>query len=271
MFGTGHFSLKSFVDVDEYIVIPDEVKIPKSSSDEFHKYIRSNTTTAIVKLAPVISALSSHMFMQTGHHYKKEYDSKYDILMKGTLLSDYFEIIKLDKEELFRTTVHPFGVALPRKCYVDRSKVKALPANLIMRVNAAPAGSAMNVTAHSVLNAMKSTSFWNAFESAYKTEIVEVERISQDIKDHTEHYHVAANLLGFGSRTANVESAEKIAPFLQAFLNTMATGTRLARQKTLLKVANENAGSLREIEGLFDKYLRESDHDLVSYLKNLSD
>jgi len=198
------------------------------------------------------------VFRQHGHHYTPDFDTKYTILWKATTidLSPHYP----GHAKVHRIAVHSFGMKCFHEKFYYNLNSQKLADTYVDRADVAPAGTAIVMTCHAAISAMKTLPMYDSFYATYKTQIDALDQQAGTLKGpnaaNAIKFHKNARLFGFTPYKIRTEHAEALAPVAKGFIEAMGEEADLYRQKALDKRANQNPLMVAMMEGVLTKIIR---------------
>lgn len=204
---------------------------------------------ASVKLAAWIVPLCSEFVFRTqGHHYLSgnatEFQEKYGRILSACLVPEIANLAPA--EVLYHAAFHWIGPARIRSVVLAQSGTVAIPDAIKIRINAAPAGSAIICSTVKVLEAMGSLR--QELEDASGVKTKGIFDLDAKIRDDPTRYHKAyfvygAHALNDGElKTYDVEASKckQLAPALEGFIRAYFRQGDLGQVKVFAKHASAN-------------------------------
>jgi hypothetical protein len=222
--------------------------------------------------AYLVPMMTENVFRTTGHHYltgmADEYERKYQALCSACLVPDLSRILRAG--ELWHKVLHWIGPQQARSVMVSHLGGSLLPNAIAIRLNAAPAGTAIITTTAAVIDAMKACNWAKEVEAEGGFNFKKILDASKAIAGDVTRYHTAYFAYGVTPLTdeetaiRDEASAEAIrfAPCAQGFIEAMYSDSSLARAKALRKHAEANPGILRRAMRVF-RHLSRADAETI--------
>lgn len=233
---------------------------PESNFKRFLAYAVSDAQAEVIKHLTFASeqyaAATYLVFRQHGHHYRTEYNTKYDTLWRATTID---ASAKYPGHELIhRIAIHSFGVKCLHVKFFENIKAGKLAETFVDRQDVAPSGTAVVATCWASFSLMKSLPIWDDMNNAYKAQIAELERQAQVLKNAEDaiKYHRNAKLFGKVRSTIDTSIAHALAPVAKGFIVSLGTESDLSRQKALDKRAQQNPLIVMTVTSVIDKVIR---------------
>jgi len=227
---------------------------------KFLAHAVSGKQAAIIKhltfAAEQYAAATYLVFRQHGHHFKPEYNSKYDILWKATTIDpspDY-----PGHEFIHRIAIHSFGVKVLHDRFFENVNDGKLAETFMDRKDVAPSGTAVVATCYAAFELMKSLPIWSDLNNSYKDQIAELEKQAKRLKNAEDaiKYHRNARLFGKIRHTLDISIAQSLAPVAKGFITSLGSESDLSKQKALDKRAQQNPIIVMTISAVIDKVMR---------------
>ena len=202
------------------------------------------------KTAPTIATISVCLFLTRGHHWKPEYENIVNRIWQASNIGITPSFRMPDWDLLFRTGIHPFGEKMPHLVYVHWASLNKLPNTLVMHVNAALSGAALNCTAAAVIKIISGEGFFTEFEFMYERQIKGA--IDEAIKIHGNPTacHINATLYGARSlhSTLDTDNATSLAAVLLGYVSSISKEAPISEQKMPNKSGDNNPGIVQRVE-----------------------
>jgi len=216
------------------------------------------------KLANLLPVMASIQFIKTNHHYVNSPDSieAYKRHFRSAVLEEFGN--KYNRVGLIYDSVHwmgPFAMDQSKK-NMARSPKGMVPRGLKIKLNATPAGTAVVKTQIAVWNSILAFPGGRELAKFYETEILAMSELSKEIDQDPLAFHVYAPLfakyskLEEASTSAGMMAATRLASVAQAFIDTIAKGTDLARARALKKHSDQNAALYKIASAAFKGSLK---------------
>jgi len=217
----------------------------------------------INQLLGALPTMVCHIFVQLGHHFidVAEYNALADRLLRACVMLDTNQFMRPRNMLLFRTMIHPFGVKHLLHYYDKAASFGKIPAAMIIRRNAAPAGAALVTSSVAVIKQMEDHKWWFDFRAKFDGEVKVVRAVSEHIATGTNRlsYHESAKFMGVAPLTDEQatsfkfarETAERLAPYLQAYIEVYCKNSDLYQIKALNKFAKSRIARYNVIKGAF--------------------
>lgn len=215
------------------------------------------------KFAFLIPFLAENIFRTNGHHYldsqAREYEDKYARLANACLaplLPSY-----LPASLLYHAALHWVSPARVRSVLTARRDDGGIPDAIVVRENAAPAGTAIITTTAAVLDAMTGSGVKAQFAEHGGFNLAAIEHMADTIKAAPTKYHKAH--FAYEVRGLNddekaafervVKEAIRFAPYAKGFTTAMFGDAALGRARVLDKYADNDPIAKRRTTALFRK------------------
>lgn len=209
----------------------------------------------------IIPLVAEHVFRTMGHHYITSdavtYTARYTDTFRSCLLPNIAGM--LPPAVLYHSALHWVSPRRSRAVLVAQAGTPSLPDALFIRLNAAPAGTAILTTTAAIIDAMESVKMASAFAEHGGFDIDLMRNVTTTIKSdpcryHKSYFAYGVNALDAGEN-ANLLAAKNaaigFAPYAQAFINTLLRDAALGRARALLKHAEANPIQLRRAQAYF--------------------
>lgn len=217
--------------VDEYdynVPMPKEA-VNVTLTQSMVKFIADNWETIV--------AVVAHVFQVRGHHYKSEYQRTYDRTWRSTTIEIPVDVQMPTWQEISTIGLHPFGVRALHLVREDASKHGRLARSLVIRRDAAYAGSAPVRTTAAALMEMAQAKWWNAFYKRYQHEIESVLKQASDLKLAGPSSHINAKLYHWDAKFIGIDetSVQVVAPYVLGWIDTLGPDEAITQQKAINK------------------------------------
>jgi hypothetical protein len=222
---------------------------------------QANVIKHLTFSAEQYAAMTYLVFRQHGHHYKQEFDQKYNTLWKATTIDSSSKYP--GHELVHRVAIHSFGVKCLHEMFFENIKDGKLAETFIDRQDVAPSGTAVVATCWASFELMKSLPIWDDLNSAYMKQIAELEQQAKKLKNAEDaiKYHRNARLFGKNRFTLDVTIAHALAPVAKGFIVSLGTESDLSKQRALDKRANQNPLIVMTVTSVIDKVIRSTRRD----------
>lgn len=226
----------------------------------FISYALSGANTAILKhisfAAQQYAAMTYLVFRQHGHHYKPEFDSKYNVLWKATTIDASPNYP--GHEMIHRNAIHSFGIRILHQKFFQNIDEGKLAETFVDRQDVAPAGTAVVATCYAAIELMKALPIWDQMYAAYKVQIDTLAKQALKLKDAKGaiRYHKNARLFGEQKFELDAEVAHSLAPIAKGFIEALGPEADLSKQKALDKRAQQNPLIASLVESVINKVTR---------------
>lgn len=259
------------VKVDEVKWLSNDQAISQHDAEEIFKKISVDMMKTIFLGFKAWIGMLVTVFTGRGHHWKEELQPRYDSLWRACVVEVPAALISW--KHITRTAMHPFGMARLAYLYEMWCTNNEVPAALIIRRTAMPAGRAYIGVLKAGLVQMSSHEWYKIFSNKYSNEIKVIDGASEEIKRDRYRHHFYQTLYcrrkGDEKKTDILNDVMKLVPFVQAYINVMAADTPLKDQKAVNKLSKDMVGKLREFERVLGAWERETSRltDIEEYLK----
>lgn len=215
------------------------------------------------KFAFLTPFIAEYIFRTTGHHYldsmARDYEDKYARLANACLaatLSSY-----LPPNLMYHEVLHWVSPARVRQVIEARGKDGGIPDAVLIRKNAAPAGTAVVTTTSAVLDAMAGSGVKAEFEQHGGFNLDKIQTAAQAIRESPTKFHKAHYAYGVPGLTAAeatmldeaAKEAIKFAPYAKGFIAAMFGDAALGRARVLDKHAELDPVAKKRATALFRK------------------
>lgn len=218
------------------------------------------------RTAWLIPLAAEHTFRTFGHHYltgaAADYERRYRQTLTSCLAPEVASFMR--PSTLYHHCLHWVSPARARAVLEAQVGGTRIPEAIALRVNAAPAGTALVTTTAAVLSAMQSSGIRAELDSVGVYDLSTIEAAANAVKEAPTRFHKLHHAFGVDAPPAEMIAlldnakaiAMQFAPIAQAFINTMFRDTALSGARALQKHAAENPVMLRRAERLFRTGLR---------------
>jgi len=226
----------------------------------FISYALNEENLAVTKhltfSAQQYAAMTYLVFRQHGHHYKTEFDNKYNVLWRATTIESSSRYP--GNEIIHRNAIHSFGVKALHLKFFQNLRLGKLADTFVDRQDVAPAGTAVVATCNAAIDLMKALPVWNQMYSAYKVQIDELATQAKKLKnaERAIQYHKNARLFGVQRFQLDLEIAQSLAPIAKGFIESLGPDADLSRQKALDKRAQQNPLVTALVSSVINKVTR---------------
>lgn len=222
---------------------------------------------ADIKTASFILPMAAeHTFRTMGHHFITTDSSNYVQRYTDTFRACLYPQIAgmLPPPVLYHTALHWVGPGRVRSVVEAQATTQAIPDAIKIRMNAAPAGTAILTTTSAIVDAMAAVNLDQAFEKYGNFGLQTIRDVTARVKASPCKYHKAYFAYGI-SRASNAElnqledgkkAAERFAPYAQAFIDTYMKEAALGKAKAIKKHADNNPVQYRRSITLFRAIMR---------------
>jgi hypothetical protein len=247
---------KRAVTVDEVIWVDDAV-----ATNQIEEALSRLTKPIIALINLSFRAWISMLvivFHGRGHHWKPELNERYEKLWRACVIESSVQPISW--QHLTRTAIHPFGIARPARYFEAWCLTNNIPKALQLRRSAMPAGRAYLGVLKASFDEMRAHTWWQNFYVKFQDQVQLAEQKVIQIKSERYRHHYFAKIFGYtGADAANsdvIDQVKTVVPYVQAYINIMATGTPLADQKSVKKLADSTIGKVRDFERMLINWQR---------------
>jgi len=226
----------------------------------FISYALNEERAAVMKhislSAQQYAAMTYLVFRQHGHHYKSEFENKYNVLWKATTLESSDK--HPGNELLHRAAIHSFGIKTLHVKFFTYLAKNRLAETFIDRQDVAPAGTAIIATCYAAIELMKSLPIWDQVQASYGPQIKILEAQAKQLKNAKEaiKYHKNARLFGVQRFQFDTATAQALAPIAKGFIEALGPDADLSRQKALDKRAQQNPLMASLVEEVINRVTR---------------
>jgi hypothetical protein len=242
--------------------------------------IRAADNEDYIKMATLLPMFAAIEFQKTNHHYIDDdfYKESYKRHFKSAQLLALEP--KWNKASIIYDAVHwmgPYNMEVYKNnlCSDARGYV---PRGIVVKSNPAPAGTALCRTQIAIWKAIGVYPGGQELINIYAGHLKAMTSLAEDINKDRLAYHVyaplfnKASLLDAPQTVERMSSCASLAAIAQAFIETIAKGTDLARARALKKHADQNIALFKIASAVFKGTLRKVEreatvHALISVIK----
>lgn len=234
---------------------------------------------ADIKTASFLLPMAAeHTFRTMGHHFittdQSNYVQRYSDTFRACLYPQLAGM--LPPPVLYHTALHWIGPARVRQVVVAQLDTPSIPDAIRIRVNAAPAGTAILTTTAAIIDAMATVGLDAAFEKYGSFQLNDIRTVTTRVKASPCKYHKAYFAYQIARASADEMAdldtgkmlAEKFAPYAQAFVDTYLRDAALGRARAIKKHADNNPIQYRRAATLFRNIAREKVTSVADLIKN---
>jgi hypothetical protein len=232
----------------------------------------ANDAADYVKMTSLLPIFAGIEFQKTNHHYIANdfYKESYKRHFKSAQIESLSG--KFNSVDLIYDSVHWLGPENMNNWMVNLSEapVGYIPLGIMKKIAPAPAGTALCKTQLAIWRAISVYPGSSGLFHHYATQLSDMQKLSDAIDKDRLSYHVYANLFGKVSKLEDKEttdwmiSCSQMAAIAQAFINTVARNTDMARAQALKKHADQNVALFRIAEAAFRGTLRKAERDAAT-------
>jgi len=247
-----HSKRSEIVVVRNFVESPIDANgaIDNTIDDVTELFVDDFSAGDMASLCTLLPIFASIQFKKTNHHFvdSEDYKAAYRRHFSSALIEPLANDWALAK--IIYAGVHwmgPFNMDMWCSAGLEKH-AKYLPRGIKLKLNIFPAGTAVIGTQLAVWNAIYSFPGTHPLFEMYKPQIDLLRKLAGDIKSDPLSYHVFAQLFGKESKLDTSEFQDDMAKVVslaavaQAFIESIAQGTDLAKAKALKKHAEANIG-----------------------------
>jgi len=247
-----HSKRSEIVVVRNFVESPIDANgaIDNTIDDVTELFVDDFSAGDMASLCTLLPIFASIQFKKTNHHFvdSEDYKAAYRRHFSSALIEPLANDWALAK--IIYAGVHwmgPFNMDMWCSAGLEKH-AKYLPRGIKLKLNIFPAGTAVIGTQLAVWNAIYSFPGTHPLFEMYKPQIDLLRKLAGDIKSDPLSYHVFAQLFGKVSKLDTPEFQDdmnkvvSLAAVAQAFIESIAQGTDLAKAKALKKHAEANIG-----------------------------
>jgi len=209
-----------------------------------------------------IVSVVAHVFRTRGHHYMESYKELYARTWACTTIEVPNGVQMPTWEEISRAGLHCFGVRALHQVR-EWSRVHGrLAKGLVIRLDAACAGSAPVRTAAAALKEMSAAGWWTHFDAKYHAHIVAVLAEANRLQAAGTKAHINARLYNWADtwEKADEQHVIPLSPYILGWIDTLDQKDALSKQVCL----NKRADGTTAIRAAWAAVLRNYMRDLSS-------
>lgn len=225
-----------------------------------HEYFMSDIMEDIPILVSLLPVFAAIQFQKTNHHYidNADYSDAYFKHFKSAMQEPLAQ--KYNKVSIIYDAVHWLG-PYNMECFKEnllKSPSGLLPRGIMLKAHSAPAGSALILTQRAVWNAIGAFPGTEELIRSYTPQLTLVNEMAETIMQNRLAYHVFSKLFNVPSELESkafkdaILCASQLAAIGQAFLDSIAVGSDLAKAKALRKHSEQNLGLYNIAKSAFD-------------------
>jgi hypothetical protein len=222
-----------------------------------------------VKMATLLPIFASIEFQKTNHHYIDDefYRESYKRHFKSAQLQSLTE--KWNKASIIYDATHwlgPMNMEQYKNNLVSDKK-GYVPRGISIKSKPAPAGTALCRTQLAVWKAIAVYPGGSELVNFYSAQLEAMNALAKDIENDRLSYHVFAPLFNKVSLLEDPKTVDRmtacsqLAAVAQAFIETVAKGTDLARARALKKHADQNIALFKIATAVFKGTLRKVERE----------
>jgi hypothetical protein len=221
--------------------------------DSMAQFLRDATPDLIRqarRVAYLIPMVAEHTFRTMGHHYltsqAADYEERYRKTLSACLAPDVATFMR--PATLYHACLHWVGPARAKEVEEAQKTSGCLPDAIVIRMSAAPAGTALVTTSAAVLNSMATCNALKPVEEAGVADVKEILEVAKLVKESPARYHKMSH--AFGVAPATKEEADRVeaakaqaiilAPICQGYIDALMKNAALGNAKALLKHAEQS-------------------------------
>lgn len=218
------------------------------------------TVTFVSNYWQNICAVVAHVFRVRGHHWKPEYEDVYDRTWRSTVIEVTPGVVFPTWEEIAITGLHCFGV---RSLFMVREWAHSqgtLARGIVVRLNAACAGSAPVRTAAAALRDMAKAKWWTYFYVKFQVQIDALLEQSDKLEAMGTKAHVNARLYNWDDKHVplNEEGVCVLAPYIMGWIDTLEKEEPISKQSAITKRAQGGSAIRRDFSRVLQNEARDS-------------
>lgn len=212
-------------------------------------------------LALLLPLAAEHTFRTMGHHYissmASEYVGKYNRFFNACVTPHLASYLPADL--LYHRVAHWVPLTMALQVVRSPDQASCLPNAVLIRAQAAPAGTAIVTTSQAIIDAIQAYGVLEDIQEAKICDLKQIATLSKAVKEDPGRYHTIPTAYGRAmlddaskaELTAAKAEAQKIAPFLQGFLDSLPNTSDLTAAKALQKHADVNPLLRRRSKAFF--------------------
>jgi hypothetical protein len=230
-----------------------EVEIVTPPVDAMRQFLNDATPELIKgarRTAFLIPMVAEHTFRTMGHHYltsqAADYEERYRKTLAACLAPDVANFMR--PATLYHAVLHWVSPARARDVEEAQKELGTLPDAIVIRMSAAPAGTALVTTSAAVLNSMATCNALEPVIEAGVADVKEILEVAKIVKEKPARYHKMAHAFGVAPATKEellrleVAKAQAIilSPICQGYIDALMKNAALGNAKALLKHAEQS-------------------------------
>jgi hypothetical protein len=257
------------VAVDEYTYVAHKGDSWKNAANNIPTIERHKEIAAWTKrFSGVLVSHIVFLFLARGHHYLPEYNEIYQKLYKACFISDPVGFALPIPEQLYRLSVHCFGV-LPLLEFMMQQKLAgrmAAAMNIRYTPHAPIAGVAQFTTLAAAFQDMRRHALWTKVETYFAEPLALLREVCSLIHASPYKFHVASKVLAAGPRVIPdakyYEAFQKLAACALGYIDYLGKKHSLAGQKAITQKYGGMDPAADMWSRAFDEYGLPSARDL---------
>lgn len=198
---------------------------------------------------PAYIGAVAHVFRVRGHHWQDGYQELYDRLARACVLENAPDNSRPPWEHIARTAVHSFGVASLEQYMDVLGEEGRLPGAMVIRRDAAPAGTALIASSAAVISAMRSEPWYEQFDAVAHDLASAVTNATTQIRAQPLAFSRLHQLYGMEvpdySLIQAQEAAAALAPITQGFINSLPATSPLRNIRAIQNFAMNNPARMQ--------------------------
>jgi len=224
----------------------------------------------------IVPLCAEAVFRTYGHHYlsglEAEYANRYKTLLQSCLAPEVYAL--LPPSVLFHHCLHWVSPERARNVLIAQLETSRVPEALVIRANAAPAGTALVTTTAAVLLAMDGSGVTKQIQELGVYDLEAIRECTHAIKSdpipyHRTSYAYKSRSLTEAEKTKLAKAKEeaiKFAPIAQGFIEALFKDAALGRAKALEKFANQDPIRRNRAARFFRKVARVDADNIVTLI-----
>jgi len=186
-----------------------------------------------------IVGVVAHIFRVRQHHYKPEFQNTYDRTWNATTIEIPAGLTMPSWEEISRTGLHCFGVKALEEIARFAQENGRLARGLVIRRDAACAGSAPVRTTAAALRDMEKAKWWADFYAKFSAHIDAILDQAERLRQAGTRAHINARLYRWEDRFLGIDETHisVVAPYVMGWIDSLDQTEPIAQQKAITKRA----------------------------------
>lgn len=223
----------------------------------------------VKKFVAVIAGMVAFVFRNRGHHWTEALDGLYQRVWAACVVKLAADQQLPSWRTISRTGLHAFGVRALEDLWRVRANANKVPRALVIRRDSGPAGAAVITSAAAAIRASASETWFPYFLGKFYGVVLNILGTDELIKRNPLSYHINARLYGMQKTDIDESLVAPVAPYLQAFIESLPEASPVRQIQALRKRASNNAAIVETFRELFLN-LRAKAAEAISHAQLLS-